>query len=115
MGSLNGFVARPPHEPHHLFVAVRGKRWRHNPVGVDRVVGESTQGSLARSATLGFGAQSLWDWANKAARGNTSISFVVPMHSKKPKRGLSMNLRTESARRRGGTAPWRRNPKMIAA
>jgi len=55
------------------FICGSFEKWRgHNPVGVDGRGRESTQDSLARSATLGFGAQSLWDWADW---------FIVPMHS----------------------------------
>jgi hypothetical protein len=52
------------------------------------LVGESTQGSLARSATMGFGAQSLWDWADKVAREEHSIRFMGPRHAKIRKRAL---------------------------
>jgi hypothetical protein len=62
---------------HNLSVAVWENKRRHNPVGVDEIVCESTQGSLARSATPGFGAQSLWDWTNKSAREKHSIWFMV--------------------------------------
>jgi hypothetical protein len=34
------------------------------PLGLTGSLGESTQGSLARSATLGWRAQSLWDWVD---------------------------------------------------
>jgi hypothetical protein len=61
----------------NLSVAVWENKRRHNPVGVDEIVCESTQGSLARSATPGFGAQSLWDWTNKSAREKHSIWFMV--------------------------------------
>jgi hypothetical protein len=50
------------HEPHFLHDGL-AKGGGHNPVGVDGFAGVFP-GSLTRSATLGFGAQSLWDWAN---------------------------------------------------
>jgi hypothetical protein len=53
------------------------KRGGHNPVGVDGIVGESTQGSLASSATPGFGAQSLWDWVNKSTRTHFTILVLL--------------------------------------
>ena len=59
------------------FICNSFEKWGgHNPVGVDGLAGESTQGSLARSATLGWRAQSLWDWVNKAVREEHSIRFM---------------------------------------
>ena len=52
------------------------------PLGLTGSLGESTQGSLARSATLGWRAQSLWDWMNGSPRDEQSIRFMVPMHAK---------------------------------
>ena len=39
----------------------------HNPVGVDPALSSFTQGRLADSPTLGFEAQSLWDWRDSRA------------------------------------------------
>ncbi len=39
----------------------------HNPVGVDPDLSSFTQGRLADSPTLGFEAQSLWDWRDARA------------------------------------------------
>ena len=39
----------------------------HNPVGVDPDLSSFTQGRLADSPTLGFEAQSLWDWRDSRA------------------------------------------------
>jgi hypothetical protein len=36
-----------------------------------------SQGSLAHSATLALGAQSLWDWADKSAQEEHSIWFMA--------------------------------------
>jgi hypothetical protein len=66
----------------------RKKGGGHNRVAVDGIVGESTQGSLARSATLGWRAQSLWDWANESARDGCSTWFMVPMHARIRKRAF---------------------------
>jgi len=41
------------------------------------MVGESTQGSLARAATLGFGAQFRWDRVNKSARTFFTILVLL--------------------------------------
>jgi hypothetical protein len=47
----------------NLSVAVWENKRRHNPVGVDEIVYESTQ--------------SLWDWANKSIRFRASIRELL--------------------------------------
>ena len=63
------------HEPHFLHDGL-AKGGGHNPVGVDGFAGVFP-GSLTRSATLGFGAQSLWDWPGDRNRIQASLGGLL--------------------------------------